>query len=465
MESNSFASLPLINEILAVVQELGFSSLTPIQAQSIPLLLQGKDLVGRSQTGSGKTAAFIIPILQNLNLRQRTVQALILCPTRELSDQVAKETRKLGRKLGELQVVAMYGGVPARDQIKSMQSGPHIVVGTPGRVLDLVSRGIVNLNDVKTFVLDEADKMLEMGFSDEVLNIVQQLPKQRQTVLFSATFPDTLKAISRRYQKNPIEVKIENQDEVVSSIEQILYEYDDSESKVGLLMRVLQQHPALSTLVFCNQKTTVNDLVSDFTQQGVPCGALHGDLEQRDRDKVVSLFRNKSYRILIATDVAARGLDIEHLELVVNYDFPLQTETYIHRIGRTGRAGKLGTSVLLAKTTDTLKVLELESATKVQLQRPKLGFKHQHSISYTHSAAPMQTLSISGGKKDKLRAGDILGALTNSFVGLKADEVGKIEIRDHNSLVAINAHQAPQVLKKLREAKIKGRKFQVRIIS
>lgn len=465
MESNSFASLPLISEILSVVQELGFTRLTPIQEQSIPLLLAGKDVVGRSQTGSGKTAAFGIPILQNLNLKQRTAQALILCPTRELSDQVAKEVRKLGRKLGDLQVVTLYGGVPSREQIKSLQSGPQVIVGTPGRVLDLASKGIVDFNDVKTLVLDEADKMLEMGFEDEVLSIVEQLPEHRQTVLFSATFPDSLKTISRRYQKKPVEVKIEGQDETVTTIEQILYEYDDSEDKPGILMRILQQHPTESTLIFCNQKTTVNDIVSAFLKQDIPCGALHGDLEQRERDRVVALFRNKSYRILIATDVAARGLDIDHLELVINYDFPLQPETYVHRIGRTGRAGKSGTAVLLAKTNETLRVLELENTTKTKLLRPKLGFKHQHSIVQTHSMATMQTISISGGRKDKLRPGDILGALTNPAVGLKADDVGKIEIKDYNSLVAVNAHQAQAVLQKLRDTKIKGRKFQVRIVS
>lgn len=464
METNSFASLPLSSDILSVVQELGFTQMTPIQSQGIPLLLDGKDIVGRSKTGSGKTAAFILPILQNLNLKQRTVQALILCPTRELSVQVSKEARKFGRRLNELQVVAVYGGVPAREQIISMQSGPQVIVGTPGRVLDLIDRRVLDLHDVKTFILDEADKMLEMGFEDELLNVVERLPRDRQTALFSATFPDTLKSISRKYQKKPVEVKIEGADDTTVAIEQIVYDYEDTDDKIGMLMRILQQHPTDSTLVFCNQKITVNEIVAKFTEQGVPCGALHGDLEQKDRDKVVSLFRNNSYRILIATDVAARGLDIEDLELVINFDFPQQAETYVHRIGRTGRAGKSGTAILLAKPNETLKILELEHATKGKFQRPKLGFKHQHNIATSHSIAAMQTISIGAGRKDKLRPGDILGALTNPAVGLKAADVGKIEVKDHHSFVAVNATHASAVLKKLRETKIKGKKFTIKLI-
>ncbi|MBL7557484.1 MAG: ATP-dependent RNA helicase DbpA [Bdellovibrionaceae bacterium] len=464
METNSFASLPLSSEILSVVQELGFTQMTPIQTQSIPLLLEGKDIVGRSKTGSGKTAAFMLPILQNLVLKQRTVQALILCPTRELSVQVSKEARKFGRRLNDFQVVAVYGGVPAREQIISMQSGPQIVVGTPGRVLDLIDRRVLDLQDVKTFVLDEADKMLEMGFEDELLNVVRMLPQVRQTALFSATFPETLKSISRKFQKKPVEVKIEGSDDSGITIDQVLYEYEDSDDKVGMLMRVLQQHPTDSTLVFCNQKATVNDIVAKFSEQGVPCGALHGDFEQRDRDRVVSLFRNGSYRILIATDVAARGLDIENLELVVNFDFPLQAETYVHRIGRTGRAGKSGMAVLLAKPNETLKILELEHATKGKFQKPKLGFKHQYNIATSHSVAAMQTISIGAGRKDKLRPGDILGALTNPLIGLKATDVGKIEVKDHHSFVAVNSNQAQTVLRKLRESKIKGKKFPIKLI-
>jgi len=465
LKTNAFDSLPLSSEILSVVQELGFTEMTPIQSQAIPLFLEGKDVIGRSKTGSGKTAAFLLPILQNLNLKQRTVQALILCPTRELSVQVSKEARKFGRRMNELQVVAVYGGVSAREQILSINSGPQIIVGTPGRVLDLIDRGVMHLQDVKTFIIDEADKMLEMGFEDELLRFLDLLPKVRQTALFSATFPESLKAISRHYQKKPVEVKIEGEDESLAAIEQIQYDYEQEEDKIEILMRVLQQHPTDSTLIFCNQKATVNEIVAKFTEQGVPCGALHGDFEQRDRDRVVSLFRNNSYRILVATDVAARGLDIEDLALVINFDFPLQAETYVHRIGRTGRAGKKGLAIILAKPKETLRLLELEQVTKSKFEKPKLGFKHQHTLSASHSIAKMQTISIGAGRKEKLRAGDILGALTNPAVGLNAADVGKIEIMDHHSLVAVSADHASAVLKKLRDSKIKGKKFQIRMMA
>lgn len=465
MESNLFSSLPLFNEILSVVQELGFSKLTPIQEQAIPVLLGGQDVIGRSKTGSGKTAAYAIPILQKIELKQRTVQALVLCPTRELTTQVAKEIRKFGRKFNELQVATVYGGVPIREQAQALENGSQIVVGTPGRLLDLLSKRILFLGDVKILIVDEADKMLEMGFEDDMAALMNVLSTLKQTALFSATFPEALKSISQRYMKKPKEIVIDEPKESLELIEQIVYDYDESENKSHILMRILQQHPKDSAIIFCNQKTTVNELLEMFVEQGVSAGALHGDIEQRDRDRVVSLFRNKSYRLLIATDVAARGLDIDHLELVVNYDFPAQPDVYVHRIGRTGRAGKSGTAVLLAKPIESMKIRELEQATNGKMQRPKLGFKNQHSIGASHKDSVMQTLSISGGRKEKLRPGDILGALTNPAMGLTASDVGKIEIQDHHSLVAVSAHQAPMVLKKLREGKIKGHKFQIKIIS
>ncbi len=438
--------------------------MTSIQAQAIPVLLEGHDLIGRSKTGSGKTAAFAIPILQKLELKHRTVQALVVCPTRELSTQVGKEIRKFGRKFPELQVAVVYGGVPIREQAQALETGSQVVVGTPGRLLDLVSKRILFLGDVKIFILDEADKMLEMGFEDDMAALMNILPSLRQTALFSATFPETLKEISRHFQNQPKEIVVEETTNSLALIEQFAYDYDDDLEKQNVLMRVLQQHPKNSVLIFCNQKSTVDELLQKFTEQKIPCGALHGDIEQRDRDRIISLFRNNSYRILIATDVAARGLDIDHLELVVNYDFPLQTESYIHRIGRTGRAGRAGAAVLLTKPIESMKIRELEQASGSKMQRPKLGFKNQHSIGASHSAAIMQTLSISGGRKDKLRPGDILGALTNPAMGLKAADVGKIEILEHQSLVAISAHHASMVLQKLRESKIKGHKFQIKIV-
>jgi ATP-independent RNA helicase DbpA len=447
-----------------VLQELGFEKLTPIQEKSIPLLLENRDLIGQSQTGSGKTLTFTLPILEKIHLNLRMPQALILCPTRELATQVVSEIRKIGRKHSGLQVLMLVGGQPIRDQIESLQNGAHIIVGTPGRILDLISRQELMPESLQTLVLDEADKMLEMGFAEEVGGILEALPTKRQTLFFSATFPEGVIALSRRFQKNPAEVRIENTENDQPRIEQIVYEAEAGE-KVDVLMRVLQQHEAKSTLIFCNQKSAVSELSERFQKEKVSAGALHGDLEQRDRNRVLMMFRNGSLRILVATDIAARGLDIDDLELVINYDLPHQAETYVHRIGRTGRAGRQGTAICLAAKWDHLKLLEIEKATGGKFQRLSLGFKNQHGLSRgsIHCQPEMQTLSISGGRKDKLRPGDILGALTGAG-GLKADQIGKIDIQDLFAYVAVSAGLEKSVLNNLRDVKIKGRKFQIKSV-
>ena len=455
-----FAKLALSQELLSVVQELGFEKMTPIQEQAIPPMLEGKDLIGQSKTGSGKTAAFALPILQKIDLSSRQVQAMILCPTRELAAQVIKDIRRFGRRLDGLQVLALSGGQPARDQLASLQKGVHIIVGTPGRILDILERGRLDLSDVKTIIMDEADRMLDMGFKDEMTAIMKKAPKQRQTVFFSATFPEAIQELSRYYQKNPIKIIIENEKEIQPMIEQILYEYKEDD-QVPTLLRALQQHPSKSTLIFCNQKATVDHLVELIAKQGVSCKALHGDLEQRDRDRVMAMFRNSSIRILIATDVAARGLDIDQLELVINFDFPNSPETYIHRIGRVGRAGRKGLAVTLVKPFDGMKILEIETVTKVKFLKPNLGFKNQFGLALAMKDSSMETLLISGGRQDKLRPGDILGALTGESGGFQASDIGQIEILDRCAYIAVSTTIAGQALDKLRTGKIKGRKFRV----
>ncbi|MNK15819.1 ATP-dependent RNA helicase DbpA [compost metagenome] len=463
MNPADFSSLPLSKELLTVVQELGFEKLTPIQEQSIPLLLDGKDLIGQSKTGSGKTAAFALPILNKLQMDSRNLQALILCPTRELATQVVGEMRKLGRRHPGLQILSLVGGLPSRPQAEALANGVHIAVGTPGRVLDLIDRNRMELENIGTVVLDEADKMLDMGFEDEIKAIMNALPKNRQTALFSATFPEAIQGLSKKYQKNPVKVTIEEAPEAAPLIEQVLYEANPDD-KINVLMRVLQQHPSNSTIIFCNMKVTVNELIATIEEQNVSCAALHGDLEQRERDRVMTLFRNGSHRILVATDVAARGLDIENLELVINYDLPAQAETYVHRIGRTGRAGKKGTAVTLAHPRDAIKIQELEKVIGSKFERRQLGFKNQHGLSKNLREAAMQTISISGGRKDKLRPGDILGALTGAAGGLEASEIGKIEIQDRWSYVAISSRSVNTALERLRNGRIKGQKFQVKLV-
>lgn len=463
MKQNDFNSYPLSAELLTVVQELGFDKPTPIQSESIPVLLSEKDLIGQSKTGSGKTAAFALPILNKIKLRDQGLQALVLCPTRELAIQVVNEFRKLGRRQEGLKVLALVGGQPARLQAESLANGVHIAIGTPGRVLDLAERGRLDFSYLATLVLDEADKMLDMGFKDELEAILRALPTSRQTAFFSATFPDGIQNLSKKYQKNPVSVKIEEADSSISTIKQIVYESDASD-KVNTLLRVLQQHPSDSTIIFCNMKSTVSEITETLEKQNVSCSCLHGDLEQRDRDKVMTMFRNGSHRILVATDVAARGLDIENLELVVNFDLPAQAETYVHRIGRTGRAGREGMAVTLADPRDTLKILEFETLTKTKMERPRLGFKNQFGLDKKLRTSSMQTLSISGGRKDKLRPGDILGALTGDAGGLSAADVGKIEVHDKYTYVAISSDVANEAFNRLRDGRIKGHKFQIKFV-
>ncbi len=453
----------LIPALQKVLDELGFKELTPIQQSSLPILLESKDLIGQSPTGSGKTAAYALPILQKLNLEQRQIQALVICPTRELGVQVVREFRKFGRGFAGLHVLPLVGGIPSRHQIESLSQGAHIIVGTPGRILDFTEKGRIDLSTLKTLVLDEADKMLEMGFIEEIDQIIRSTPAQRQTVLFSATFPPGIEDLSRRYQKSPVKIGLTESEVTQPSIQQFVYK-SENENKIETLMRVIQQHPGRSVMIFCNQKVTVAEVGEKLIAEGARCGVLHGDLEQRDRDRMMTLFRNGSYRFLVATDLAARGLDVDSVDLVINYDLPAQVEMYIHRIGRTGRAGKSGTAASIYWAQEETRILEFEKHLGVSFDRKNLGFKNQYGLSGSFQTAEMETLCIFAGRKDKLRPGDILGALTGKPVGLQANEVGKIEIYDKISYVAIAPEKIKNVFNQLRDAKIKGRKYQLKVV-
>ena len=449
----SFSSLKISSELLQVVEELGYKTLTPVQEKSIPVLLEGKDLIGQSKTGSGKTAAFSIPILEKIDLRDRKVQALILCPTRELCTQVAREIRKLGRRHMGLQVLILAGGQPIRPQLSALYKGAHIVVGTPGRILDHLRRNPVNLKDISTLVLDEADRMLDMGFEEEMTEILDAIPKDRQTVLFSATYPESIEEMSESYQTNPVRVTIEDEDKLKTKIEQIIYEVE-AEDKFNAVLWALNEYKPESAIIFCNLKITVKELNRNLIDAGVSAACLHGDLEQPDRDKVMAKFRNGSVRILIATDVAARGIDIADLDLVCNYDLPNQSEIYTHRIGRTGRAGKSGLAISFATPDEDFKLENLE--------RKTIGDLNVEAVE--NNDAGMETLFISGGRKDKMRPGDILGALTGDGAGLKGDQVGKIEIHDRFSYVAVSKEVSRLALTRLRNGRIKGKKFRIELV-
>jgi ATP-independent RNA helicase DbpA len=460
-----FATLALSPALLAVVAELGFEKLTPVQAQTIPALLAGKDLVGQSRTGSGKTAAFALPILERLSLQTREVGALVLCPTRELSAQVAREIRRLGRRHAGLTVLVLAGGEPVGRQIGALEKGVHIAVGTPGRVLDHLRRRTLRVHRVATVVLDEADRMLDMGFQEDMEKILRALPPQRQTVFFSATFPSSIVTLCEKHQTDPVFVKVEAEPEQAREIRQLVV-HVEQEQKIGALRWVLATHAHESALVFANLKVTVNEIAKVLTEAGVSTSSLHGDLEQYDRDRVMAKFRNASTRVLVATDVAARGIDVADLDLVVNFDLPSQPEVYVHRIGRTGRAGKVGLAISLRNAREQLKVDAIEHLTGTKLvvterEAVPRGEKKAALAQALERDAKMATLRISGGRKEKVRPGDILGALTGEAGGFDAADIGKIEIHDHFSYVAVKKSISQGAQQSLSAGRIKGRKFNV----
>jgi ATP-dependent RNA helicase DbpA len=467
-----FAALGLSPTLCQVVAELGFATPTPVQAQAIPLLLAGRDLIGQSSTGSGKTAAFGLPILQRLSWAERRPQALILCPTRELCAQVARELRKLGRREAGLAVAILSGGQPIKPQLAALERGVQIAVGTPGRVLDQIVRGALDLTGVAILVVDEADRMLEMGFGAEMEQILSRTPRPRQTVLFSATYPRSIDEMTKAHQHNPERLTVGESEGPRARSRQVAYVVDEN-SRLDTLLAILRTSPAgsvpQSTIVFCNFKATVARVEKALGAAGISSASLHGNLAQRERDLVMAKFRNHSVRVLVATDVAARGLDIEGLDLVVNFELPFQPEIYVHRVGRTGRAETAGLAVSLVGPQDRAKVKAIEAAVGSPLPRQaapsadgkEAGVDTASPGSARHSHAAMVTLYISGGRKDKLRPGDILGALTGEAGGFPGEDVGKIEIHERFSYVAIARDSAERALERLAAGRIKGKRFKV----
>jgi ATP-independent RNA helicase DbpA len=464
--TTAFTSLPLSAALLAVVADLGFTELTPIQAQAIPALIAGKDLVGQSKTGSGKTAAYALPILNVLDLSKREVVGVVVCPTRELSAQVARELRKLGRNLAGLTVVVLSGGEAVRDQTRVLEKGVHLVVGTPGRILDHLQRRTLKVHRVATVVLDEADRMLDMGFQEDVAKILKALPPKRQTVFFSATFPASIRELSSKYQKEPLHVRIEDADSEAAPQTKELVVHVEGEQKPAALSWIFAHYPNDSALVFANQKVTVAAIAKSLASMGSSVESLHGDLEQRERDLVMAKFRNGSTRVLIATDVAARGIDLDKLDLVVNYDLPNQPEIYVHRIGRTGRAGNVGLAVSLCSRAEQPRLEAIELFTGSAL----VPVARERTAPAAKSAAPanrdakMETVRLSGGRKDKLRPGDILGALTGEAGGLAGDQIGKIEIHERFAYVAVAKSVSKKAIDSLNQGRIKGKRFKAELV-
>tara|TARA_R110002096_G_scaffold61194_10_gene152107 strand:- start:222 stop:1640 length:1419 start_codon:yes stop_codon:yes gene_type:complete len=458
----SFESLALSDALVAVIAELGYARPTAIQAAAIPAMLAGRDVVGQSQTGSGKTAAFALPILQRLDLGNRAVQALVLCPTRELTAQVAREVRTLGRAHNGLKVLELVGGQPGRPQREALERGAHIVIGTPGRLLDHLARGSLEPDSIGTLVLDEADRMLDMGFGDEVRAIVREVPSSRQTALFSATFPAAIEEMIQSCQRDALRITIDTPEQSVLDIRQLQF-CVDREHKLDALCWLLATNPHESSLVFCNQKSVVADITNTMDAAGVSVDRLDGDLDQFHRDQVLARFRNQSVRVLIATDVAGRGLDVEDLDLVINFEMPAQPEIYVHRIGRTGRAGKKGVAISITTSEADARIAAIEAWTgnKIEvLPNESRSRSPLPALLAAIAGAPrMETILISGGRKDKVRKGDILGALTGEAGGLRGADIGKIEIQELLSYVAVSRRVIRDAVASLNKGRIKGRRF------
>jgi ATP-dependent RNA helicase DbpA len=457
MTVTAFSTLHIKPSMLKNLASLGYTEMTPIQAHTLPLILAGKDLIAKAKTGSGKTAAFGIGLLTRLETSSSRVQALVLCPTRELADQVGKELRRLARFTDNVKILTLCGGVPFGPQLGSLEHGAHVVVGTPGRLLDHLRRGSLDFTALQTLVLDEADRMLDMGFQDDINTLIAATPHKKQTLLFSATYPAAIGELTATFQHEPVEVTVdETHDE--NAIAQVLYEVTPDE-RIPAVVRILRHYRPESTLVFCNTKAECQEVAHSLTKSGFTALAIHGDLEQRDRDLVLLLFANKSASVLVATDVAARGLDIKELAAVINYELPRDPEIHTHRIGRTGRAGEQGLALSLVTPHESRRVQAIESLLGSSISRGELV--SLPAAAGGHLIPPMVTICIDGGRKNKLRPGDILGGLTGEG-GITGSEVGKITVFDSHAYIAIVRASIDQALACLGSNKIKGRFYKVR---
>ncbi|BDY11848.1 ATP-dependent RNA helicase DbpA [Hydrogenimonas cancrithermarum] len=459
MQSNlSFSTLPLSKEILKNLASLGYSSMTQIQARSLPHILKNRDVIAKAKTGSGKTAAFGIGLLDKLDVKAFRIQEIVLCPTRELADQVAKELRRLARFTHNVKILTLCGGMPFGPQRRSLEHGAHIIVGTPGRIQDHLGKGTLLLDNVHTLVLDEADRMLDMGFHDAILKIVSNIPKLRQTLLFSATFPKNIEAMSKKVQNDAVTVIPDE-----AAYENKIAQYSvrtRREDKTECVLHLLSDYRPKSAMLFCNTKLDVQEVARTLQNGGIHAKALHGDLEQLERTEVLVQFSNGSTPVLVATDVAARGLDIANLDMVINYDLPHDPEVYLHRIGRTGRAGNEGMAISLRAPYDEKKLKTIEGYQKKTLE--EIAMPERETKKEPLPLPQMQTLCIFGGKKEKLRPGDILGALAKD-AGIEGRNIGKIDIFDVYSYVAVVRSEIERAVKHFENGKIKGRAFKTKV--
>lgn len=455
--TNTFKTLPLNSRLLENLDSLGFHTMTPIQAAALPLVLKGNDVIAQAKTGSGKTAAFGLGLLNQLKVENQNIQSLIICPTRELAVQVAEELRRLARFIPNVKIIVITGGEGEFRQINSLNHGGHIVVGTPGRLLKFLKKRTLDISHINTLVLDEADRMLDMGFKEDMESIIEHTPNTKQSLLFSATFPEEIVELSRGFQNGPQRVVVDSKHEK-NIIRQVFIDVGEHQNKLEAMVKVLGNYKPESTVIFCKTKQICADVAQFLKSKGISALPFHGDLDQNERTVVLTKFSNKSTLILVATDVAARGLDIKDLHAVINFDLATDPEVYTHRIGRTARAGKEGLAFSFYIPREEEKLQAIEEYFEVKNEYMNLS---ELADSKTFDlVAPMKTIYINGGKKDKIRKGDILGALVNE-AKINASDIGNISILDKQSYVAIKKELVGIVIDSLVEGKIKGRKYKV----
>ena len=514
-----FEDLHVDERILRAVEDMGFEEASPIQAQAIPVIMEGRDVVGQAQTGTGKTAAYSIPVLEKINPDLKKLQAVILCPTRELAVQVAEEIRRLAKYMSDIRVLPVYGGQEIVKQIKSLKSGVQIVVGTPGRVMDHMRRKTVRFDNVSMVVLDEADEMLDMGFREDMETILTDTPPTRQTVMFSATMPKAIMEIAKNFQKNAEIIKVVRKELTVKNIEQYYYEVRPK-NKNELLCRLIDIYNPRLSVVFCNTKRQVDELISELKGRGYFADGIHGDMKQAQRDRVMADFRSGKTEILIATDVAARGIDVDDVDVVFNYDLPQDEEYYVHRIGRTGRAGREGVALSFVSGKEAYKLKDIERYCKTKIKAKPVpsmddvkntkleaiftkvkevieegglsdmieavesnlnmedytsldiaaallkmtigdSLEHREELEQVHfdmdaDSRGMVRLFINVGKKDKIKPANILGAISGES-GLPGKLVGSIDMLDNYTFVEVPSKYANAVLAAMENVTIKGR--------
>ncbi|MCW8109207.1 ATP-dependent RNA helicase DbpA [Alteromonas ponticola] len=451
---SSFSSLPLNQSIADVLERRSFHQMTPVQQETLPHSLDGRDVLAKARTGSGKTLAFLLPVFNKLELNQYSPQAIILCPTRELAEQVAQEARVVGQVMGNVKVLAVYGGVPIRHHIQSLEHGAHIIVGTPGRVKDLLARQQLDFSQITFRVLDEVDRMLDLGFHDDVAEIFSAITTPVQTLMFSATLPAAVETLASRFLRQPLKCEISAPELAQPQISEVAY-HVGTLSKLQALKALLTTCQPTSAIIFCNRRIHVAEVVDELSNAGFSVQGLDGGMEQAKRNEVIIRFSAKALQILVATDVAARGLDIEQVDHVFNYSVSEEVESHIHRIGRTARGDAEGTAITLYDDNELAHLNKIEAFREKQFVK-----KSAQSLTFQpkNVSQPAYTcLVLSAGKKSKIRPGDIVGALTND-AAIQADDIGNIKVVSNASYVAVKTRSAKRAMAHFREGKIKGKK-------